>query len=75
MCVGMFANKLEGDFERYLTHFMPLLVNSLKTSDEYQVCSAAVGATGDICRAVEARWRRTATTSSCACSKRSRIRR
>ena len=53
LCVGMFAGKLEGDFERYLTHFMPLLVNGLKTSDEYQVCSAAVGATGDICRAVE----------------------
>ena len=32
---------------------MPLLVNGLKTSEEYQVCSSAVGAAGDICRAVE----------------------
>jgi importin subunit beta-1 len=33
---------------------MPLLLNGLKNCDEYQVCAAAVGCMGDLCRAVEA---------------------
>jgi hypothetical protein len=33
---------------------MPLLIAALKNAADYQLCAAAVGACGDLCRAVEA---------------------
>jgi hypothetical protein len=46
---------LEGRFDRYLDAMMPLLVAGMQNSEEYSVCTAAVGALGDLCRAVEAK--------------------
>jgi len=55
MCTGQLMNKLEGRFDRYLDAMMPLLIAGIQNSEEYQVCTAAVGCLGDLCRAVEAK--------------------
>jgi hypothetical protein len=35
-----------------MTAFKPYLDNALKNTEEYQVCLAAVGVVGDLCRAL-----------------------
>lgn len=52
MMVGYLADNLEGDFARYLQHFMPALMTGLRNVEEYQVCACAVGVVGDLCRAL-----------------------
>ena len=53
MAVGHLANKLEGNFQKYVAHFMPALMTGLKSVEEYEVCTCAVGVVGDLCRAVQ----------------------
>jgi len=53
MAVGAVANAVEGDFDRYLTSFMPFLKMGLANYDQYMICSVAVGVVGDVCRAIE----------------------
>jgi importin subunit beta-1 len=55
MCCGKIINKLEGTFDRYLEHLMPLLLHGMGNFAEHEVCAAAVGCCGDLCRAVEAK--------------------
>jgi importin subunit beta-1 len=55
MACGKLMDKIEGRFDRYLEAFMPLLLAALKNAEDYQLCAAAVGACGDLCRAVEAK--------------------
>eukprot|EP00604_Paraphysomonas_vestita_P001781 CAMPEP_0174823068 /NCGR_PEP_ID=MMETSP1107-20130205/21138_1 /TAXON_ID=36770 /ORGANISM="Paraphysomonas vestita, Strain GFlagA" /LENGTH=635 /DNA_ID=CAMNT_0016044165 /DNA_START=668 /DNA_END=2575 /DNA_ORIENTATION=+ len=50
MMVGYLAEKLEENFGRYIQHFMPALMTGLRNVEEYQVCTCAIGAVGDICR-------------------------
>lgn len=50
MMVGYLAEKLEDNFGRYIQHFMPALMTGLRNVEEYQVCTCAIGAVGDICR-------------------------
>ncbi|CAE7535881.1 KPNB1 [Symbiodinium microadriaticum] len=53
MAVGHLADKLEGNFQKYLAHFMPALMTGLKSVEEYEVCTCAIGVVGDLCRAVQ----------------------
>jgi len=55
MAAGKLMDKMEGRFDRYLDAFAPIALAGLKNHAEYQVCSAAVGACGDLCRAVESK--------------------
>ena len=54
-----FARKLtedklkDEDFAAYMALTHPVLVTGLQQVAEYQLCQAAVGTTGDICRALE----------------------
>jgi len=52
MAVGAIANAVEGDFEKYMTHFRPYLMVGLRNYEEHQVCAVAVGVVGDISRAL-----------------------
>lgn len=52
MAIGALANAVESDFERYMAHFKPFLIQGLRNYEEYQVCSVAVGVVGDIARAL-----------------------
>lgn len=54
MAVGAVANALENEFEKYLNHFSPWLLQGLNNFQEYQVCAVAVGVVGDIARALGA---------------------
>jgi importin subunit beta-1 len=50
MAVGAIANAV--DFEKYMSHFRPFLLEALTKYEEYQVCAVAVGVVGDISRAL-----------------------
>lgn len=50
--VGKFAEKVGTDFNRYMAHFAPCLVTGLQNMEEYQVCTTAVCAVGDLSRAM-----------------------
>lgn len=52
MTVGYLADKLEGDFSRYIEYFQPALINGLKNIEEHAVCTVAIGVIGDLCRAL-----------------------
>jgi importin subunit beta-1 len=39
-------------FEKYASHLMEFIFSALRTLDEFQVFSAAVGVTGDLARAI-----------------------
>ncbi|GFR15691.1 importin subunit beta-1 [Trichonephila clavata] len=52
MAVSMLVEVLGEQFLKYMDAFMPYLALGLKNHAEYQVCSAAVGLTGDVCRAL-----------------------
>lgn len=52
MTISYIADKLQGDFNRYIQFLLPILIKSLKTVEEYQVCTVAVGLVGDLCRAL-----------------------
>jgi importin subunit beta-1 len=53
MVVGAVASTIDREFEKYMGDLFPFLVKGLRNYAEWQVCSAAVGTTGDICRALE----------------------
>jgi len=53
MAFGALANSLEAEFEKYMNHFHPFLLLGLRTYEEYQVCTIAVGVVGDVCRALQ----------------------
>ena len=52
MSVGYLADKLELNFNRYVPHLYPALLNGLRNYEEYQVCTVAVGLVGDMSRAL-----------------------
>uniref|UniRef100_T1J2G6 Importin N-terminal domain-containing protein n=1 Tax=Strigamia maritima TaxID=126957 RepID=T1J2G6_STRMM len=52
MAVSTLVEVLGDKFLKYMDAFKPFLALGLKNHAEYQVCTAAVGLTGDICRAV-----------------------
>ena len=52
MTVGTLVEVLGEGFLKYMDAFRPHLSIGLKNHAEYQVCTAAVGLVGDICRAV-----------------------
>jgi len=51
--VGAVASTVEQGFDKYMNDFFPFLIKGLRNYAEWQVCSAAVGTAGDICRALE----------------------
>lgn len=53
MVVGAVASTIDRDFKKYISDLFPFLIKGLRNYAEWQVCSAAVGTTGDICRALE----------------------
>mmetsp|Transcript_31990 Transcript_31990/g.98725 ORF Transcript_31990/g.98725 Transcript_31990/m.98725 type:complete len:779 (-) Transcript_31990:668-3004(-) len=53
MTVGAVASTIDHNFEKYLAGLFPFLVKDLRNYSEWQICSAAVGTWGDICRALE----------------------
>lgn len=54
IAVSTLAELLGIKFLKYMDAFKPCLFMGLKNYQEYQVCCAAVGLTGDICRALKA---------------------
>lgn len=46
------SSALEGDFNPYLSAFLPFLINALQAHQEYQLCGIAIGLIGDISRAL-----------------------
>lgn len=53
MAVSTLVEILGENFLKYMDAFKPFLCLGLKNHAEYQVCGAAVGLTGDICRALK----------------------
>lgn len=53
MAAGAMANAIGDKFEVYMQYFGPVLLTGLQNSEEYMVCSVAVGVVGDLCRALE----------------------
>lgn len=54
MAVSTLVEVLGEGFSKYMEAFKPFLMIGLKNVAEYQVCHAAVGLVGDICRALSA---------------------
>ncbi len=52
MAVATLVEVLNDGFMKYMDAFKPFLILGLKNIAEYQVCHAAVGLVGDICRAL-----------------------
>nr|CAB3260072.1 importin subunit beta-1-like [Phallusia mammillata] len=52
MAVGTLTEVVKDGFMKYADAFKEFLIAGLKNKAEYQVCIAAVGVVGDICRAV-----------------------
>ena len=50
MAVSTLVDVLGDGFNKYMEAFKPFLLIGLKNTAEYQVCHAAVGLVGDICR-------------------------
>ncbi|GAB9473868.1 Importin subunit beta [Globisporangium polare] len=53
MAAGALANAVGSNFAAYMEYFGPVLLLGLRNSEEYMVCSVAVGVVGDLCRALE----------------------
>ncbi|NXG61490.1 IMB1 protein, partial [Hemiprocne comata] len=53
MAVSTLIEVLGGEFLKYMDAFKPFLGIGLKNYAEYQVCLAAVGLVGDLCRALQ----------------------
>lgn len=53
MAVSTLVDLLGDKFLKYMDAFKPFLYMGLKNHQEYQVCCAAVGLTGDICRGLK----------------------
>ncbi|XP_073825652.1 importin subunit beta Fs(2)Ket [Musca autumnalis] len=53
LAVSTLVELLGLKFVKYMDAFKPFLYMGLKNHQEYQVCCAAVGLTGDICRALK----------------------
>ncbi|XP_033101755.1 importin subunit beta-1-like [Anneissia japonica] len=54
LAVGTLIEVLNVEFNKYMDTFVVHLMRSLANTAEYQVCLAAVGLVGDICRALNA---------------------
>ncbi|XP_034302242.1 importin subunit beta-1 isoform X3 [Magallana gigas] len=52
LAVSTLVEVLGDNFMKYMEAFKPCLIVSLKNSEEYSVCLAAVGLVGDLCRAL-----------------------
>ncbi|XP_074598648.1 importin subunit beta Fs(2)Ket [Brevipalpus obovatus] len=52
MSVGTLVEVLGDNFLKYMEAFTPYLALGLKNYQEHQVCNAAVGLVGDICRSI-----------------------
>lgn len=50
MSIGFMAEKLGADFLRYMPYLQKPLVAGLKSIEEHQLCTVAVGVVGDLCR-------------------------
>lgn len=50
LAVGTLVEVVGAEFMKYMEAFKPILTLSLKNTAEYQVCIAAVGIVGDLCR-------------------------
>lgn len=55
MAAGALANAVGAHFEVYMQHFAPVVLMGLRNSEDYMVCSVAVGVVGDLCRALESK--------------------
>ncbi|XP_055376339.1 importin subunit beta [Condylostylus longicornis] len=55
IAVSTLVDLLGEQFLKYMDAFKPFLFMGLKNHQEYQVCCAAVGLTGDICRGLKAK--------------------
>lgn len=52
LAVSTLIEVLGENFVKYMDPFKPFLASGLRNHEEYQVCQAAVGVTGDVCRAL-----------------------
>jgi len=52
MAIGYVAEKLEGDFIRYVPYLQPALIQGLKNFADYSTCTISAGLVGDLSRAL-----------------------
>jgi importin subunit beta-1 len=52
MSIGFVAEKLGANFLRYVPYLQGPLLGGLKSVEEHQLCTVAVGVVGDLCRAL-----------------------
>jgi importin subunit beta-1 len=52
LVVGTMASALEQDFSPYLPPFLPFIYPALKSVEDAQLCTVAIGTVGDVCRAL-----------------------
>lgn len=53
MTVSVLVEAIKGEFVKYMDAFGPYLKMTLKNFSDHQVCIAAIGLVGDICRALQ----------------------
>lgn len=53
LAIGAIANRVEGNFEKYMQHFKPFLMFGLANAQEHHVCTVAVGIVGDLTHALK----------------------
>lgn len=53
LAIGAVANRVEGNFEKYMSHFKPYLMFGLQNAQEHHVCTVAVGIVGDLTHALK----------------------
>jgi importin subunit beta-1 len=53
MTIGLLAEKLELDFEKYIAAFFPFMLAGLKRETDLVCCITALGAAGDVFRALK----------------------
>jgi len=49
LVIGAVATSMGKDFERYIQHFFPFLLQALQNYEDYHVCSVAVSIISDLC--------------------------
>lgn len=47
--VGALASSLEGNFSKYMEHFLPVIASALKNHEEYEVCRIAIELVSTLC--------------------------
>ena len=53
MACGALAARMNGEFNKYVAHLKPILLQGLQAAQEHKVCMVCVGLVGDLARALD----------------------